>query len=173
MMGSIAWDQSLGCTIAAPTSGYSGSSNNTNTGDGAVTSSSDSNNNGSNSMENNNNNNNGTVKNLAKGADAHAIKLLPEDYRLGDDDVICGRGSRCFNHIGNKRFRAIVESHLDRYSNTSCKFDKTAIICEVVSIVREISPKGGFVKKDNTTGRYYEVGDFLAVSFLFVLSFYG
>jgi hypothetical protein len=114
---------------------------------------------------NNTDNINGLGCGLAKGVAAHNSKLLPPEYKLGDDDVICGRGSRCFNHTGNKKFRKIVEEHLDRYSNTSCKFDKTNIICEIVNIVRQYSPNGGFVKKDTSTGRYYEVGDFLAVSF--------
>jgi hypothetical protein len=103
---------------------------------------------------------------LAKGVAAHNSKLLPLEYKLGDDDVICGRGSRCFNHTGNKKFRKLVEEHLERYANTTCKFDKTNIICEIVNIVRQYTPNGGFVKKDTSTGRYYEVGDFLAVSFV-------
>lgn len=119
----------------------------------------------SNSTLNNNSNNtqNSSNHHLAKGGAAHTTKLLPLDYKLGDDDVICGRGSRCFNHTGNKRFRKIVCDHLSRYSTTVCKFDKTSIICEIVALVRLQSPTGGFVKKDTTTGRYYEVGDFLAV----------
>jgi hypothetical protein len=39
---------------------------------------------------------------------------------------------------------------------------KTLIICQIVNQVRKNSPNGGFVKKDPLTGRYYEVGDFLA-----------
>ena len=101
---------------------------------------------------------------LAKGIAAHSTRLLPSDYVLGEYDVICGRGCRCFNHIGNKRFRKVVEAHLDRYSRAVTKTDKTTIICEIVIHVRSISPDGGFVKKDPLTGRYFEVGDFLAVS---------
>jgi hypothetical protein len=72
--------------------------------------------------------------------------------------TICGRG------IGNKRFRKLVESHLERYSNTASKLGKTSIISEIVSHVRENSPNGGFVKKDSATGEFFEVDDFLAVS---------
>jgi hypothetical protein len=101
---------------------------------------------------------------LATGAAAHRTKLLPPDFVLGKNDVICGRGSRCFSHTGNVRFRGIVESRLPHYLNTSCKNGKTKQICEVVNQIREGSPDGGFVKKDNKTGMFYEVGDFLAVS---------
>jgi hypothetical protein len=103
---------------------------------------------------------------LAKGSEAYKSKVLPEDFVLSEYDVICGRGSRCFNHIGNQRFRELVQQYLDRYSSiasSSSKTRKNAILCEVVNIVRSRSPKGGFVKKKKTNGRYVEVGDFLAV----------
>ena len=101
---------------------------------------------------------------LATGQAAHKTTLLPEDYELGEYDVICGRGSRCFNHIGNKRFRKVVEDRLEQYMGTTCKHEKTSIIIEIVKVIRKQSPNGGFVKKDNESGRFYEVGDFLAVS---------
>lgn len=103
------------------------------------------------------------VKRLAKGQAAHNMRQLPEDYALSDFDVICGRGRRCFNHVGNQRFRKIVADMLPKYSDASAKLEKTIIICEVVNAIRRASPEGGFVKKDPMTGRYFEVGDFLAV----------
>lgn len=101
---------------------------------------------------------------LAKGLAAHNMRELPEDFELGEYDVICGRGRKCFHHIGNQRFREIVLDLLDKYSDSSSKLDKSYIICDVVNRVRKSSPLGGFVKRDANTGRYYEVGDFLAVS---------
>jgi len=56
----------------------------------------------------------------------------------------------------------IVSANLDRYSSALTKTDKTSIIYEVVDFIRSTSPDGGFVKKDIESGRYYEVGDFLA-----------
>jgi hypothetical protein len=100
---------------------------------------------------------------LAKGLAAHNMKPLPDTYVLGEYDVICGRGRRCFNHIGNQRFRKMVEDSLSKYAEASAKLDKTYIICEVVNWVRKNSPNGGFVKKDPVNGRFFEVGDFLAV----------
>jgi hypothetical protein len=91
------------------------------------------------------------------------MKPLPDTYVLGEYDVICGRGRRCFNHIGNQRFRKMVEDSLSKYAEASAKLDKTYIICEVVNWVRKNSPNGGFVKKDPVNGRFFEVGDFLAV----------
>ena len=100
-----------------------------------------------------------------RGVVAQTRKYLPAGYKLGDNDVYCGRGSLCFNHIGNRRFRMIVSANLGRYSSALTKTDKTSIIYEVVDYIRSTSPHGGFVKKDIESGRYYEVGDFLAVSF--------
>ena len=104
------------------------------------------------------------IKRLAKGQAAHNMRQLPFDYILSEYDVICGRGRRCFNHIGNQRFRKIVADMLPKYSDAATKLEKTIIICEVVNLIRRSSPQGGFVKKDPMTGRYFEVGDFLAVS---------
>lgn len=99
---------------------------------------------------------------LTTGPAAHIQTMLPADYVLGDDDVICGRGSRCFNHVGNQRFRDTVDQFLSKYTGTQCKHEKTSIICEVVKLIRQRSPNGGFVKFDKTANVYYEVGDFLA-----------
>jgi hypothetical protein len=101
---------------------------------------------------------------ITRGVVAHTTTLLPTSFQLGENDVFCGRGSMCFNHVGNKRFRLIVLSNLDRYAEAPTKAGKTAIIYEIVDLVRSNSPYGGFVKKDLETGRYYEIGDFLAVS---------
>lgn len=87
---------------------------------------------------------------------------LPEEFTPGDDDVICGRGKKCYNHIGNERFRVRVLNMLDEYSQAKSKLDKSSVLSRVVDQVRQNSPKGGFVKQDSTTGRWFEVGDFLA-----------
>lgn len=92
-----------------------------------------------------------------------ATKDLPIDYILGDNDVLCGRGSSCFNHVGNQRFRMLIATNLDIYSKELTKSDKTIIICGVVKIIR--GHQGGFVKKNVETGLYFEVGDFHAVRY--------
>jgi hypothetical protein len=92
---------------------------------------------------------------------AHRMNLLPEDYAPGNDDVICGRGKKCYTHVGNERFRRRVISMLDEYSRARSKQDKSCVLSDVVEQVRLASPSGGFVKQDDS-GRWYEVGDFLA-----------
>ena len=99
---------------------------------------------------------------LAKGDEGRTMTVLAEDFVPGENDVICGRGRRCYNHVGNERFRKFVESYLERYSNAGTKLEKSYILSEIVTHIRKLSPNGGFVKKDPDTGRWSEVGDFLA-----------
>lgn len=89
------------------------------------------------------------------------MTLLPEDFSPSDDDVICGRGKKCYAHIGNDRFRKRVTGMLGEYQKARSKLDKSKVLSDVVEQVRLNSPRGGFVKQDSD-GRWYEVGDFLA-----------
>ena len=95
------------------------------------------------------------------GAAAHQMKPLASDFSPSSDDVICGRGKKCYNHIGNERFRRRVMTMLDEYSKAKSKLDKSGVLSRVMSDVRRASPGGGFVKQDDS-GRWFEVGDFLA-----------
>jgi hypothetical protein len=108
---------------------------------------------------------------------------LSSDYVLNEYDVICGRGVTCYNHMGNIRLRQLVQQHVASYRKATNKYDKTLLLQSIIDQIRRITPTpgGGFVKKDKNTGRYYEVGDFLAVrsnpsllipSCLFLCAFY-
>ena len=66
------------------------------------------------------------------------------------------------NHVGNVRFREIIRSQLPRYNACRSKMEKSLIVTNIVDSVRDYSPNGGFVKKDKTTGVWYDVGDNLA-----------
>jgi hypothetical protein len=97
---------------------------------------------------------------------------LSSEYQLNEYDVICGRGTTCYYHIGNVRFRQLVQQHLTSYMNTTNKYDKTAVLQHIINEIRQRTPTvgGGVVKKDKCVHRYYEVGDFLAVCIhLFVI----
>mmetsp|Transcript_28067 Transcript_28067/g.39453 ORF Transcript_28067/g.39453 Transcript_28067/m.39453 type:complete len:231 (-) Transcript_28067:96-788(-) len=87
---------------------------------------------------------------------------LPEDFKPSNYDVICGRGKSCFNHIGNRRFRVTIDMNLARYAAASSKLEKSLIVMSIVDMVRDNSPRGGFVKHVVRTARWYEVGDHLA-----------
>jgi hypothetical protein len=96
--------------------------------------------------------------------DSSNMTPLPSDYVLGDNDVLCGRKRECFNHVGNKRFRKMVDDCFTQYAEAPTKQEKTIIIRAIIDRVRERSPMGGFLKHDPFTGCYYELGDRLAVS---------
>jgi hypothetical protein len=84
---------------------------------------------------------------------------LPDDFVPNKYTVLCGRGKDCFHFIGNRRFRVLVDLHLERYSLAQTKSDKSRIVCEIVQMVRAT---GGFCKQDEVDGRWYDVGDAVA-----------
>jgi hypothetical protein len=99
---------------------------------------------------------------VAKGGSMTSnMTPLPANFEPGPDDVICGRGKKCYNHIGNERFRHRVLTFLEEYSLAKSKLDKSGVLSKVVDEVRQQSPNGGFVKQDEY-GKWHEVGDFLA-----------
>jgi hypothetical protein len=51
---------------------------------------------------------------------------------------------------------------LEKYGKSTNKYQKTLIVSSIVDEVRELSPEGGFVKKQEPNGLWYEVGDHLA-----------
>lgn len=95
-------------------------------------------------------------------AAGHNMRMLPENYEPCDDDVLCGRGRKCFDHPGNVKFRSLVISMLPAYNKAVAKLEKSYILSDVVEQVRKNSGVGGFIRKDPDSGRWYEVGDFLA-----------
>ena len=86
--------------------------------------------------------------------------LLPDGFCPGINDILCGKGCECFDHIGNMRYRKILEDNLELYFSTATKKGKTLIISKIVS---EIRRKNYFVRRDLLSGRYLDVGEFAAV----------
>ena len=97
------------------------------------------------------------AKNVRSSKAYEHVTPLPDSFTPGPVDVICARGKRAFNHTGNRRFRALIEAHLDKYEKATSKIDKSLIVSSIVDSVREASPNGGFVREDG--GRWFEVGD--------------
>ena len=82
-------------------------------------------------------------------------RLLPLDYHIGEDTVMIGRGRRCLNNEGNRRFRAMVKAELQVYS-AGRKGTKSTIIKRILRHIRSSCPDGiGFIKQDALSGRYY------------------
>uniref|UniRef100_A0A7S4T0V1 DUF6824 domain-containing protein n=1 Tax=Ditylum brightwellii TaxID=49249 RepID=A0A7S4T0V1_9STRA len=77
-----------------------------------------------------------------------------EEYN--DNDVLCGRGGGTNVHPGNRRFRDLIHAHRCRYLKAK-KNDKPAISRSIVAAVRRAN--GRFLKKDEKTGKWVEIGD--------------
>jgi hypothetical protein len=82
-------------------------------------------------------------------------RLLPLDYVPGPYVVMIGRGRRCFNNEGNRRFRAMVKAELQDYS-VGRKSKKSSIIKRILREIRGNCSDGvGFIKHDVLAGRYF------------------
>ena len=73
---------------------------------------------------------------------------LNQDYQVGINDVVCGRGKGSYNRPGNKRFRELV------HVRSKSKLDKSMVLAAIVEKVRE---HGRFVKRKG--GSWFEIGD--------------
>lgn len=89
-------------------------------------------------------------------------KFFPKGFLPGPNDVLMGRGKKCYQHIGNVKFRDIVALKLDEYSLAKTKQDKSTILATVMAEIRNKSCNGGFLKNDPVTGLWFQVGEGLA-----------
>jgi hypothetical protein len=87
---------------------------------------------------------------------------LSDCFSPSSSDVIVGTGREAKLHPGNDDFLELLKNdYLEKYSNAKCKLEKSMIISEIVSVVRERSPTHtGFVKR--TQDGWYQVEDHLA-----------
>lgn len=72
------------------------------------------------------------------------------------NDVLCGRGGGTNSQIGNRKFRKLVQQYQPEYLVARRK-TKPHISRKIVQIVRKAG--GRFLKKEESTGYLYEVGD--------------
>ena len=70
---------------------------------------------------------------------------------------VCGRGKTAFNSFGNRRLRILVGNSLKKYRQAEQR-NKVQIVLSIVRQIKEASPFGGFIKKDND-GRWWTVCD--------------
>jgi hypothetical protein len=69
---------------------------------------------------------------------------LPKSFKPGPHDVICARGKFALENEGNKILKRLVRWNMQRYSASSCKFQKSAIVSSVVDAIRQEG--GDFVR---------------------------
>lgn len=73
-----------------------------------------------------------------------------------DNDVLSGRGGGTNVHQGNRNFRDLINLHRRTYLKAR-KNDKPAISRAIVRAIR--ASKGRFLRKDEKTGLWFEIGD--------------
>jgi hypothetical protein len=64
--------------------------------------------------------------------------------------------------VGNRRFRVCIDNNLGAYERARTKHERSMVVTAIVDAVRESRtnhPRGGFVRKDAASGRWYEMGD--------------
>lgn len=76
------------------------------------------------------------------------------------NDVLSGRGNLINSHVGNIQFRNIVAHHKEKYKDsTNKRIEKTFAAARVVAIVRSFTPPGRFLRKDDKSDSWIEIGD--------------
>lgn len=73
-------------------------------------------------------------------------------------DILCGRGGLTNHHKGNKRFRDIVALHRPDYVRAP-KIQKPSVARVIVRAIRNGDPPGRFLRRDNKSGLWYDIGD--------------
>lgn len=74
------------------------------------------------------------------------------------NDILYGRGGGTNHHPGNKRYRKWVEDRKVEYVNSK-RLDKPVVALDIVKKWRSQSPPGRFLKMDDKTGLWNDVGD--------------
>lgn len=82
--------------------------------------------------------------------------VLESATLMTENDVLCGRGGGTNSQMGNRRFRALVRDFQPTYLMAKRR-EKPKMARSVVLIVRNRS--GRFLRRDDSDGRLYEVGD--------------
>ena len=77
--------------------------------------------------------------------------------KIGEWDVLCGRGGKSNRHKGNKRYRKLVSEMKSMYRDTGAKTAKTDLSRSIVKFVANYG--GRFVKKDAKKGLLYVMTD--------------
>lgn len=100
-----------------------------------------------------------TADQPATGDDSGPAPVPPSEEGLAyfnDNDVLSGRGGGTNVHPGNRHFRDLINLHRRAYLKAR-KNDKPAISRAIVRSIRENN--GRFLKRDENTGLWYEIGD--------------
>jgi len=96
-----------------------------------------------------------TDENLKRRIEADAMAT----FEPHENDVLCGRGGSINNHIGNEKYRVLVNQKKRVYLTARFKREKRLIAASIVQTVRGVDPPGRFLQRDPATGVWHDIGD--------------
>mmetsp|Transcript_11013 Transcript_11013/g.20506 ORF Transcript_11013/g.20506 Transcript_11013/m.20506 type:complete len:899 (+) Transcript_11013:268-2964(+) len=76
----------------------------------------------------------------------------------GENDCLFGRGGGTNHHPGNKRYRKTVEDRKETYLKSK-RLDKPLVAMGIINDWRALDPPGRFLKQDDKTKYWDDVGD--------------
>jgi len=80
------------------------------------------------------------------------VKEIWIDNEPGHYDVLCNRGRRAFQSIGNRRFRLIIENHASRYDNMKVRAERSMMVISIVKVIENAG--GNFLKQTGKKGTW-------------------
>jgi hypothetical protein len=85
--------------------------------------------------------------------------VLRDIERPHANDVKCARGNAANRHRGNQWYLERVKERKPAHSSAAGKPAKRRLAKEIVDLVRSRRPPGRFLKRDETTGLWSDIGD--------------
>lgn len=82
---------------------------------------------------------------------------LPTDFQPSAYSVVCGRGRRAFDAIGNRRLAVIASLFVERYANATKKEEKTLIVSEILNMMQSACPNRQHAFVRYSGGRWFRV----------------
>jgi len=83
---------------------------------------------------------------------------LTDIVEPGPNDCLFGRGGGTNHHAGNKKYRRMVEEKKELYLSSK-RLDKPLVAMEIINQWRSMDPPGRFLKQDDRTKLWSDVGD--------------
>jgi len=62
-----------------------------------------------------------------------------DNNTLSTFDVLCGRDKQCYHHVGNRRFRVMINLNLSRYSACKSRYEKGTLISSLTEELTDVT----------------------------------